>query len=128
MARTISTTVGAVTCDMVIDLSGLEGAVEILILQKKAEIVHKAKEWSEDVTLKMKLGAKWTNRTGNARGSLGVVPDPHFVGNLMELFLTGGVKYMFYLETKFAGAFSILGPTLDEEADNFILSIGAERL
>ena len=43
----------------------------------------------------------------------------------MELFLTGGVKYMYYLETKHAGAFSILAPTLEEEADAFIESVGA---
>lgn len=59
----------------------------------------------------MKTNAIWTDRTGNARQSLYTWVDE--VGDTIILWLSHGVKYGIYLETRFSGRYSIIDPSID---------------
>lgn len=65
-------------------------------------------DWITEVTAWMKANAPWQDRTTNARQSLGV--EEEIRGELITLYMTGGVYYMRYLEQYFAGRFRILAP------------------
>lgn len=131
MARTFSTTSGAVTSTVEIDLSGLTGVVSNLqeSVKEQARVIIVA--WADnEVTPWMKANAPWTDRTTNARQSLGVLAD--FKANLIEIVLTGGVFYMQYLEIAFKDAsghprFAVLKPAMDVWAQVLIDRLGAQR-
>lgn len=58
----------------------------------------------------MKTGAKWKDRTGNARATLAAFSlhgdDFH------EIHLHGGVAYQIWLEVRWAGRLAIIGPAV----------------
>lgn len=73
-----------------------------------------------------KENAPWTDRTANARQSLrayigtdapaGYPSSQQLAKEVVELFLSHGVYYGIFLETRFAGQFAIIYPTLQEHA------------
>ena len=70
--------------------------------------------------------APWTDRTANARQSLrayigtdapaGYPSSQQLAKEVVELFLSHGVYYGIFLETRFAGQFAIIYPTLQQHA------------
>lgn len=61
----------------------------------------------------MKMTAPWTDRTGNARSGLNteVKWDP-MVSHVIRLF--GRVPYQIYLETRWAGKYAVILPTIQK--------------
>lgn len=60
----------------------------------------------------MKANAPWQDRTGDARRLLNVEAEDLAL-DMVQISLNHGVEYAMYLETMFAGAYSVLGPALD---------------
>lgn len=59
-----------------------------------------------------KQNAPWTDRTANARQSLHSFSQR--LGNeAVELYLSHGVQYGIYLETRWSGKYAIIWPTLE---------------
>jgi hypothetical protein len=141
MPTTFTTTSGAVTSKVDIDLSGLRGAVADLqeSVKERARVI--IEDWADEVTAWMKKNAPWKDRTEAERERLGV-KTPHardvlgvlvdFKENVIEIVLTGGVFYMKYLEIFFKDAsghprFAVLKPAMDVWAQVLIDRLGAER-
>ena len=80
--------------------AGLHEAVKLLCQARQPEI----EAW-------MKTNASWTDRTGNARQGLTVTV--HDVTDAIIIRLSHGVDYGWFLETRFAGAYSIIAPAVD---------------
>jgi len=57
----------------------------------------------------MKRGARWTDRTGNARNGLSAKAEHE--RDHHSIVLAHGVKYGVFLETRWAGRYAIVGPT-----------------
>lgn len=58
----------------------------------------------------MKTNAKWTDRTGNARQTLGAHGEHAADYHLIKLY--GGVAYQIWLEVRWAGRYAIIGPAV----------------
>jgi len=57
-----------------------------------------------------KQHAPWTDRTGNARQSLFTASE--LANDVVTLYLSHGMEYGVYLETRWAGKYAIILPTL----------------
>lgn len=68
----------------------------------------------------MKKGAKWKDRTGNARATLAAYTKHYGGGDIAsrtaydvhEIHLHGGMPYQIWLEIRFAGKYAIIGPAV----------------
>lgn len=60
----------------------------------------------------MKRNAPWTDRTGNARQTLNV-PAPQLMADAIVVWLRHGMEYGYWLETRWAGRYAIIGPAMD---------------
>lgn len=58
-----------------------------------------------------KQNASWVDRTGNARQSLHTWVEETANG-VYRLYLSGGVSYQIFLETRFASRYAIIWPTI----------------
>lgn len=58
----------------------------------------------------MKTNAKWTDRTGNARQTLSGHGEHTSDSHTIKLY--DGMPYEFWLETRWAGRFAIIGPAV----------------
>jgi hypothetical protein len=81
-------------------IEGVHQAVKLLCIARQPEI----EAW-------MKSNASWTDRTGNARQGLNVTVED--LSDAIIIRLSHGVDYGWYLETRFAGAYSIIAPAVD---------------
>jgi len=78
--------------------------------------------WAAVIEKAAKESAPWTDRTANARQSLRAYvdseaptgyPNPRdLAAHSVALYLSHGVEYGIYLETRFAGQYAIIMPTL----------------
>lgn len=59
-----------------------------------------------------KTNAPWTDRTANARQSLHAWTE-ELAGDTVRLWLSHGVQYGIYLETRYAGRYAIIWPTIN---------------
>jgi hypothetical protein len=130
MAQTFKSQYGGVTSEVTIDFSGLAGIVSDLEESVKEQARVIIEDWAVEVTAWMKQNAPWTDRTTNARTSLGVITS--FKEHIIEVVLTGGVFYMKYLELFFKGLdghprFAILKPAMDLWGQVLIERLGAQR-
>lgn len=74
-------------------------------------LVQVANYWKAVFETYAKQNAPWTDRTGNARATLhGWVNE--LSQDTVELYLSHGVEYGVALETKYAGRFQIVWPTI----------------
>lgn len=62
---------------------------------------------------KMRSGARWTDRTGNARSGLFARHDAQPMVK-HELVLYGAMPYSIWLEVRWSGKYAIIGPTMLE--------------
>lgn len=58
----------------------------------------------------MKTNAPWTDRTGNARQTLGAYGTHSAESH--EIHLHGGMPYQFWLEVRWSGRYAIIGPAV----------------
>jgi hypothetical protein len=75
-------------------------------------IVGIANRWAPEIENYMKANAPWTDRTGNARQGLYTAVN-HAVGSMVEIILSHGVDYGYWLEVKNGGAYAVVNPALD---------------
>lgn len=60
---------------------------------------------------RMRVGARWTDRTGNARSSL--FAQSLQSANTWKLLLSHGMSYGIYLETRNSGRYAIVRPEIN---------------
>jgi hypothetical protein len=63
----------------------------------------------------MKTGAKWTDRTGNARQTLRAAASHAADLSWHEIKLFGGMPYQVWLEIRWGGRYAIIGPSIPIE-------------
>lgn len=66
--------------------------------------------WKLQSESEMKTGARWTDRTGNARA--GLIAEVESEGNKWTLNFASLATYGIWLEIRWSGRYAILGPTM----------------
>lgn len=97
-----------------IEWSGIDGMVRALALYRRRilfAIEQVANYWAAVFESYAKQNAPWTDRTSNARQSLHTFIQK-LSNDSVELYLSHGVKYGIYLETRYAGRYEIIMPTI----------------
>lgn len=79
-------------------------------------VVAVAKYWEPIIEAEAKRNAPWTDQTGNARQGL-TAWTLEFSKDTVYLFLSHSVDYGIFLETRWAGRWSIIWPTLQQHID-----------
>lgn len=64
----------------------------------------------------MKSGARWTDRTGNARAGL-ICEVEHPSENVWELYFASLATYGIWLEIRWSGKYAIVGPVMKTTAE-----------
>lgn len=72
----------------------------------------------------MRLNAKWTDRTGNARAGLRARHDSEPMVR-HELVLHHSMPYGIWLEVRFSGKYAIIGPSIQELGPDLMDRIAA---
>jgi len=80
--------------------------------QLKSKVAVLIDRQADEGTRMMKQGARWTDRTGNARATL--KGDAKHMEFEDQIILHGGMPYQIFLETMQGGKFAIIRPTLPE--------------
>lgn len=70
---------------------------------------------SPEIEAWMKVNAPWTDRTGNARQTLGAEVND-LAGGAVEILMSHGMDYGIFLELAHAGNWAIIGPAIDHWA------------
>lgn len=78
--------------------------------------------WATRAMSMMKAGARWTDRTGNARQ--GLMARRFNEGDAVSLMLWHSVPYGIWLEVRWSGEYAIVGPTLNEIAPKVLQMAG----
>lgn len=71
-------------------------------------------------TAAMRTGARWTDRTGNARS--GLFSQPFSDKPRYGIILAHRVPYGIWLEVRFSGRYAIIGPTIQSEGPEVMQS------
>lgn len=86
----------------------------------RQEVSKKFRQQAPRVRSYMQRTAPWTDQTGNARNGL----DAEFIGDRdverLAIRLFHGVPYGVFLETKFAGKYAVIRPTVVSEGDRIM--------
>jgi len=81
----------------------------------KRLVLHAIKQvanyWAAVFENYAKSEAPWTDRTGNARQNLHTFIE-ELSGDTVRLYLSHGMDYGIYLETRYAGRYEIIMPTI----------------
>lgn len=75
-----------------------------------------AQYWQAVFESYAKENAPWQDQTGNARQSLHSFIE-ELSGDMVRLYLSHGVDYGIYLETKYAGRYAIIWPTIQRHIE-----------
>lgn len=75
-----------------------------------------AQYWAAVLESYAKEKAPWVDRTGNARQSLHAYVE-ELSGDTVRLYLSHGVHYGIFLETKWAGRYGIVWATIQRHLD-----------
>lgn len=67
--------------------------------------------WKLTAESEMKAGARWTDRTGNARA--GLISDVESQENQWTLYFASMATYGIWLEIRWSGKYAIVGPTMN---------------
>lgn len=126
MASQHTVQVGGVRSELTLDLAGLAPLIERARQLALAQVKAVGESWSDQVTEWMVENAPWNDDTGDARGSLGVVPE--YTPNVYTYSVTGGVTYQQHLELARAGKYEIIKPAVDFWGQVLLDWAGAERL
>lgn len=68
-----------------------------------------------------KRGAKWTDRTGNARGGLNAAYEGG--GSTHRIVVAHSVSYGIWLEVRWSGRYAIINPTIAHEGPEVMRSL-----
>lgn len=72
----------------------------------------------------MRAGAKWTDRTGNARAGLFAQHDKTpMVEHTLTLY--GAMPYSIWLELRWSGKYAVIGPTMLHETPQMAADVAA---
>ena len=81
--------------------------------QKVMEAIRRIQlYWAAVFEQYAKENAPWTDRTANARQSLHTFVED-LAADTVALYLSHGMEYGLYLETRYAGAYAIIWPTIE---------------
>jgi hypothetical protein len=105
--------------------SNRAGLIALAQQRQRAAVKKAGKVWMKQTAEWMQSNASWKDNTGDARGSLGVVPT--YTATEFRYSLSGGVTYLRFLELSRAGKFAIIGPATDICGAALLQSIGAVR-
>lgn len=75
-------------------------------------VLRIAQYWSAVLESYAKDTAPWTDRTGNARQSLHTFIE-ELSRDTVTLYLSHGMEYGIHLETRYAGRYAIIWPTIE---------------
>lgn len=75
-----------------------------------------AQYWSATFEAYAKERAPWTDQTGNARQTLHSWIE-ELSRDTVRIYLSHGVHYGIFLETKYAGRYSIIWPTIERHLE-----------
>lgn len=81
-------------------------------------------QWEPRMETAMRSGARWTDRTGNARNGLMAQHDREPMV-LHSLTLYGAMPYSIWLEVRWSGKYAIIGPTMLEKTPQMAADITA---
>lgn len=96
-----------------LDASGLIAGLETFDPRLRAAVDLVLQKQAAEATAYMKINAPWTDRTGNARSSLGAEAiSAAGPGGGWILVLFGRAAYQIWLETRYAGRDAIVTPTM----------------
>ncbi|MEL7435893.1 MAG: hypothetical protein AAFN11_18245 [Chloroflexota bacterium] len=85
--------------------------------QRIKQIVRQiAQFWQAKLEAYAKTNAPWTDQTANARQSLHAFIE-ELSGDTVRLYLSHGMDYGIYLETKYAGQYAIIWPTIQQHLE-----------
>lgn len=82
--------------------------------------------WQLAAESAMKGGARWTDRTGNARA--GLVTDSTREGNVFTLYFASMASYGIWLEIRWSGKYAIVGPVMKDVAKSLAKMIADTAL
>lgn len=85
---------------------------EAYIQAVRSSVRALADRYAPEIEAYMKANAPWTDRTANARQSL-YADVEQVAQDMVDIILGHGVHYGVYLELSNAGAYAIVGPSLD---------------
>lgn len=75
-----------------------------------------AQEWQGILEPYMKENAPWDDQSGNARQTLHAFVE-ELSNDTVRLYLAHGVEYGLHLETRFAGRYAIIWPTIQRHLE-----------
>lgn len=100
--------------------------------ERANEAINKIfKYWAVRASSEMKVGARWTDRTGNARAALYAVSssnDARFKEGRFVLHFIHGMPYGVWLEIRWSGKYAIIGPTMVTVAPRLAAMVGQALL
>jgi len=79
-------------------------------------VVQVAQYWQPVIETFAKNNAPWTDRSANARQSLEAWVDD-LSEDTVKLYLSHGMTYGIFLETRWAGRYAIIWPTLEQHLE-----------
>jgi hypothetical protein len=108
----------------VFDFDTLTPALKKLLPAVDAAVDIVFDEYEPRFETEMRSGARWTDRTGNARAGLFAEHDAEpMVRHTMTLY--GAMPYSIWLEVRWSGKYAIIGPTMVQEAPQLAADIAA---
>lgn len=103
---------------MIVWRGTLPANIDNLDRYMKSRILTAAHSFAPRIETHMKTNAPWTDRTGNARA--GLFARASVAGTGAKITFGHTVFYGIFLETRFAGRYAIVLPTLEEMAPEFM--------
>jgi len=94
------------------DLSGINRGLEQYMARVSVAIRRVAEYYAPILENYAKTNAPWTDRTANARQSLHTFVE-ELSRNVVALYLSHGMNYGIHLETRYAGRYAIIWPTIE---------------
>jgi hypothetical protein len=108
----------------IFDFDSLSPALQELLPRVDAAVDFVFDRYEAEFETKMRQGASWTDRTGNARSGLFAQHDKEpMVQHTLTLY--GAMPYSIWLEVRWSGKYAIIGPTMLDLAPQMAADIAA---
>lgn len=105
-----------------VDVSDLIDGLDDLDENAIAAIEFTLDYWATRAMSQMKAGARWTDRTSNARN--GLMAKRFNEADGASLVLWHSMPYGIWLEVRWSGRYAIIGPTLNDIAPKVLQMAG----
>jgi uncharacterized phage-associated protein len=88
----------------------------------KQALIQVGQYWAAVLEADAKENAPWTDQTANARQSLHAYVE-ELSDDTIRIYLSGGVFYQVWLETKWQGKYAIIWPTIEKHLEEIRLML-----